>query len=402
MRGSRPGERRGGRQKGTPNKKTAYVRAVMAAHAAQAKVSPLDLILAVMREPHVALGQRVKMALKALPHTHAKAKAGQPEDLGDNRAKPDKGSAAHLNANARTAATEHQELMPLDFLQSVIRDAKTPAALQIKVAQAIIPYIRPKRSVRPKRPAVVADRYGFAVDREFARKLRNKLTRISALKRRRNPADRELIARLSVELRQMTAALQCPCPFRYSIKDAERDGRQLYRLLRKRRSRRGLNAIEDATLAHINARYMAFLSGPEMQGRARLAELKEKERRFHVAFGPSLTYREQALLFCLSTLYPPKKADFNPEFHAEQSAFWTGEFDDDDDDDDRYSLEHQRASADAPPDHAPPAESTPSEAVDDEEEWVSTMDLAILQREQRQRQLELFRQSGRMKRVITS
>src|SRR4029077_3097769 len=99
MRGSRPGERRGGRQKGTPNKKTAYVRAVMAAHAAQDKVSPLDLILALMREPHVALGQRVKMALKALPHTHAKAKPGQPEDLGDNRAKPDKGSAAHLTAN---------------------------------------------------------------------------------------------------------------------------------------------------------------------------------------------------------------------------------------------------------------------------------------------------------------
>jgi hypothetical protein len=77
MRGSRPGERRGGRQKGTPNKKTAYVRAVMAAHAAQNNVSPLDLILAVVREPHVALGQRVKMALKALPHVHAKAKAGQ-------------------------------------------------------------------------------------------------------------------------------------------------------------------------------------------------------------------------------------------------------------------------------------------------------------------------------------
>ena len=79
MRGSRPGERRGGRQNGTPNKKTAYVRAVMAAHAAQENVSPLDLILAVMREPHVALGQRVKMALKALPHMHVKAKAGQPD-----------------------------------------------------------------------------------------------------------------------------------------------------------------------------------------------------------------------------------------------------------------------------------------------------------------------------------
>jgi hypothetical protein len=230
MRGSRPGERRGGRQKGTPNKKTAYVRAVMAAHAAQENLSPLDLILAVMREPHLALGQRVKMALKALPHVHAKAKAGQPEDLGDNRAKPDKGSAAHLNANAKTATTEHQELMPLDFLQSVIRDAKTPAALQIKVAQAIIPYIRPKRSVRPKKPAVVADRYGFAVDREVARKLRNKVLRLVLLKRRRNPADQELIARLSRELVQMTAALQCPCPLRYSVQDFERDKKQLSRL----------------------------------------------------------------------------------------------------------------------------------------------------------------------------
>jgi hypothetical protein len=352
MRGSRPGERRGGRQKGTPNKKTAYVRAVVAAHAAQDNVSPLDLILAVMREPHVALGQRVKMALKALPHMHVKAKAGQLDNPGDGRAKPDNGSAVHVNANARTA-TINQELMPLDFLQCVIRDAKTPAALQIKVAQAIIPYIRPKRSVRSKRPAVVADRYGFAVDRELARKLRNKLTRILALKRRRSPADRELISRLSPQLRQMTAALQCPCPSRYSVQDAERDGRQLDRLLRKRRSRRGLNAIEDATLAHINARYMAFRSGPEMQGRARLDELKEKARKFRIAFGSPLTYREQALLFCLSTLYPQKKVDYDPEFSAEQSAFSSEEFDDD-----RYSTECQRASA--PPDPAPRAESTPS------------------------------------------
>jgi hypothetical protein len=38
MRRSRPGERRGGRKKGTPNKKTAYVRAVMACHSSLSKV----------------------------------------------------------------------------------------------------------------------------------------------------------------------------------------------------------------------------------------------------------------------------------------------------------------------------------------------------------------------------
>jgi hypothetical protein len=248
------------------------VRAVMAAHAAQENVSPLDLILAVMRDPHVALGQRVKMALKALPHMHAKAKAGQLSGQSNYDAKSEKGSReAHANVNARTPTKEvNQELMPLDFLQSVIRDAKTPAALQIKVAQVIISYIRPRRSVRPKRPAVVADRHGFTVDREVARKLRNnKVVRLVPLKRRRNPTDQELIARLSREFVQMTAALQCPC--------LERDKEQINRLLRKRRSRRGLNAIEDASLAHINARYIAFVSGPEVQSRGRLAELKEKE-----------------------------------------------------------------------------------------------------------------------------
>ena len=60
----------------------------------------------------------------------------------------------------------------------------------------------------------------------------------------------------------MTAALQRPCPSRYSMEHAKGDAQQLERLWRKRRSRKKLNAIEDAILAHINARYMAFLSRP--------------------------------------------------------------------------------------------------------------------------------------------
>jgi hypothetical protein len=89
---------------------------------------------------------------------------------------------------------------------------RRPATLQIKVAQAILPYIRPKRSIRP----IVADRHGFTVDRELARRLRNKVARISQLKRRRNPADQKLIVQLNLEMDQMTAALQCPCPSGYS------------------------------------------------------------------------------------------------------------------------------------------------------------------------------------------
>ena len=77
-RGSKPGERRGGRQKGTLNKKTALRNAAIAAAAANKNLSPLDLVLALMRDPNVPLVTRVKMALKALPFLHAKPKVDQP------------------------------------------------------------------------------------------------------------------------------------------------------------------------------------------------------------------------------------------------------------------------------------------------------------------------------------
>jgi len=82
----------------------------------------------------------------------------------------------------------------------------------------------------------------------------------------------------------------------------------------------------------------------------------------------------------ISPGYPPKKAHCDPECSAEQSAFSAEEFDDDD----RYLLQYQRASADAPPDPAPTAESTPSEAIDTEEEWIS-MSSPRFHLEQRQR-----------------
>jgi hypothetical protein len=46
----------------------------------------MPLLRAVMRDPHVALDMRVKMALKALPHLHRKLRAGEPASgAGDER-----------------------------------------------------------------------------------------------------------------------------------------------------------------------------------------------------------------------------------------------------------------------------------------------------------------------------
>jgi hypothetical protein len=62
-RGSRPGERRGGgRQRGTPNKKTLIKNAVFCAAASDPNRSPLDFMLALMRDPQGPIDVRLVMA----------------------------------------------------------------------------------------------------------------------------------------------------------------------------------------------------------------------------------------------------------------------------------------------------------------------------------------------------
>lgn len=70
-RGSAPGERRGGRKKGTPNKRTAAMQAEILATGE----SPLDYMLRVMRDPSADHERRDKMAAAAAPYVHPKLSA---------------------------------------------------------------------------------------------------------------------------------------------------------------------------------------------------------------------------------------------------------------------------------------------------------------------------------------
>ena len=165
----------------------------------------------------------------------------------------------HDSRNSASAATteagaKHPDLMPLDFLLSVMRHPKTPATLRIKMALATQPYIHPKKSNTPTSPVAAAgDRHGFEVDPALAKKLRNEIARLGKLKRRRNPRpeDQKTEQKLHQKIEAKIATLQCPCPSRYSVEDAARDKQTLARLWRRRRSRAKLTAREDTALAHI-------------------------------------------------------------------------------------------------------------------------------------------------------
>jgi hypothetical protein len=70
-RGSKPGERRGGRQRGTPNKSTLLKHAAIKAAATDPNLSPLEFLLKFMRQADLPLRLRVTVAQQALPFAHA-------------------------------------------------------------------------------------------------------------------------------------------------------------------------------------------------------------------------------------------------------------------------------------------------------------------------------------------
>lgn len=80
MRGSKPGERRGGRTKGTPNKKNAAQVAAIEA----AGITPLAYMLSVMRDAGNPKDMRLDAANKAAPFVHAKLSAVEVSGDEDN------------------------------------------------------------------------------------------------------------------------------------------------------------------------------------------------------------------------------------------------------------------------------------------------------------------------------
>jgi hypothetical protein len=89
-RGSKPGERRGGRQLGTPNKSTALVNATFDAATSNPDLSPLDFLLGVMRDSSIPPDWRMKAAQAALPFVQFKTGTFSSDRSGDQR-KTDRG-----------------------------------------------------------------------------------------------------------------------------------------------------------------------------------------------------------------------------------------------------------------------------------------------------------------------
>jgi hypothetical protein len=290
-RGSKPGERRGARQKGTPNKRTALVRALTIAALDTGHISPLELSLALMRNETLPLEGRVKAALDALPYVHAKLRRRGTAKRPAKKAKHDVDGPGNghidtddivrgIGPRVRTkrivvdGESPDADITPLRFLQRVMCDTKASAKLRIKIAAKIMPYVHYKPSGKPgeaeqiadagrARAMVVKDQFGF--DPELIEQIKIDEIRLRRLQQARaatgkeSPEERELIARIKQRQR-----LLC-CPKDYTVEEYQKDQQRYRELVAKRVSKQAnsrLTADEKVELLHISGRMDLFFNGP--------------------------------------------------------------------------------------------------------------------------------------------
>jgi hypothetical protein len=344
-RGSRPGERRGGRQRGTPNKKTLIKNAVFLAVAAEPNRSPLDFMLALMRDPQVPLDLQIEMASAAAPLVHARPKVSgrtrpHPMEMRARRRTPVSPSAgepafsspprelvssapgdADISSRAengiRSMAKAGTSLTiagpppsrgredPLDFLLAVMHDPEAAPRHRVRAARIAAPYKhKPPEASRH----LVEDEFGFKIDPVMARAIRDIAAKCDALARALEPRPQTLdmdppaekVAEYEMLLKQLDRQIETiAVPDTYNWPDLQSDDLRMKEIRTLAKSRGKLGPDDDAEEAYLIARTEAYRACPRHCAWCRISELELSR-----AEGRSLTETELHELDDLRAHFP--------------------------------------------------------------------------------------------------
>jgi hypothetical protein len=241
MRGSKPGERRGGRKRGTPNKATVAKTAALKAASADPAITPLQFLLGVMRDPASPTDLRIQVARAAAPLVHGKLTTASPGNLW--------GRAGAVGCEGFTIDIE---------------EAKALRNIQRRLGALLRKRYGPSRNGGPLTAAEIADE-----------------------------------SELSALISKRSAALVCPPG--YGPQDAMEHSNRLHQLNCKRLSPAScgggeLKGADDEEEAFLTARVAAFRQNQEGRDRHRIMELE--------VYRPYRSNDEQAELDGLRAVYP--------------------------------------------------------------------------------------------------
>jgi hypothetical protein len=220
--------------------------------------------------------------------------------------------------------TKAEKLATLDVLFNVAQDNRVGQVARRQAASQAAQFFLPKHPTGPRRRKFPADEYGFAVDPELARELRDanfKIATIHLETKKKNQTPYVLAQRVSAlqaRIKEIQQSLQCPCPSKYGWCDLDRDRQEVTNLRRERMAGTVFSPEVDLEEAIRTARSESFIRGPEAAALVRRKTLEEKKNRKN---GPPLTPAEHTNFRLLSLLYPRPPNPTPPEEMLEDHPF---------------------------------------------------------------------------------
>jgi len=339
-RGSKPDERRGGRQCATPNKRTVLAERILVVASGNPTATRHELLLILAKDQSLPADIRLAIARKSFPAVTSRSLEGSVEkSFGLTLQSIERSTDGNLdggadkialtgNRAARAAKMGPKAFPALELLLTIVQDDTVQPAERRRAALEVAECYLPKNPSgrKSRRPKFPPDEFGFAVDPALARELRDGKLELACLPlaRKLTPyAVAQRATKLQTRIRAIQQSLQCPCPSQYNLDRAFKSHHERLKSLGLRGdSREILTRVEDAEEARRTAKLDSFVHGPEVAGYVRLAELREKKKAAARPNGQPLTLAEQAQFRCLDVLYrqPARKTD--PTTIAE-SAFYS-------------------------------------------------------------------------------
>lgn len=318
LRGSRPGERRGGRKRDTPNRRTVLTDRILSIGSEHPTASPCAFLLILVKDRNLPADTRMAVAPKCFPTKRTRSGGTRrPRASADIRSSVAQGTGAKSMEESKSiqtaaSAPANQDWNPqvLDALLGIVQDVTADFKARRKAALKIAEFLLPKAAKKAK---ALPDEYGFAINPDLARKyrhLRRELVFLQVGRTRNIPAVVQKIEELTVRVNAIRRRLPLPSPSKYGDGESQRDLTRLEELAELRGNGAGLTEAEAAEEAHLWARLDTFRHSPEQTARRRLKALEDTERRFEMGHrnghsgAPPLTPKDRDELELLRRLCP--------------------------------------------------------------------------------------------------
>jgi hypothetical protein len=292
-RGSKIGERRGGRDRGTPNRRTVLVDRILEIASGRAATSADELIETLVQDQKLPTNLRMAIVRSRVL------------SFSNNQRRKDKSADREPSNTAKRDGLKMFFGIVLD--ESVAPNERRNAALEATQ------FLLPKKSGAERWWIYgLGDEYDFIITPKVAGEYRDIKFELRALRRSQSTSisTRKKVEKLHARLNTIRHRMQCPCPSLYGEDQMSADRKRLIYFL-EQRDNTTLNPEESADEAHCRARLDSVDEGPEGMSKGRLYVLKDKERIARNG-GPRLTPKECTDLRFLRVLYSYPSPHYDP------------------------------------------------------------------------------------------